>query len=185
MFSLICARINDWVTNREAGDLTRRRAHYDVTVMVITLSTKQFANLWESGLHSSVSTGHHRYLKDKNACRWLIEFVMYIMGMMLHNDSMVYLPLLTLQWRHNGRDSLSKHQPYDCFLNHLFRHRWKKTPKLCVTRKMFPFHDVIMKIPRLLIPVGTLCITRTLCTQFVSQVHFISGMIHWISFCWP
>ena len=33
MFSLICARINDWVNNREAGDLRRRRVHYDVTVM--------------------------------------------------------------------------------------------------------------------------------------------------------
>ena len=33
MFYLICARINDWVHNREAGDLRRRRAHYDVRVM--------------------------------------------------------------------------------------------------------------------------------------------------------
>ena len=33
VFSLICARINDWVNNREAGDLRRHRAHYDVTVM--------------------------------------------------------------------------------------------------------------------------------------------------------
>ena len=33
MFSLICAWINGWVNNREAGDLTRHRAHYDVTVM--------------------------------------------------------------------------------------------------------------------------------------------------------
>ena len=33
MFSLICARINGWLNNREAGDLGRRRAHYDVTVM--------------------------------------------------------------------------------------------------------------------------------------------------------
>ena len=30
MFSLICARINDWVNNREAGDLRRHRGHYDV-----------------------------------------------------------------------------------------------------------------------------------------------------------
>ena len=35
MFSLICARINDWVNNREAGDLRRHRGHYDVIVMVI------------------------------------------------------------------------------------------------------------------------------------------------------
>ena len=34
MFSLICAWINDWVNNREAGDLRRHRAHYDVTVMI-------------------------------------------------------------------------------------------------------------------------------------------------------
>ena len=34
MFSLICARINGWVNNGEAGDLRRHRAHYDVGVMV-------------------------------------------------------------------------------------------------------------------------------------------------------
>ena len=33
MFSLICFWINDWVNNREAGDLRRYRAHYDVTAM--------------------------------------------------------------------------------------------------------------------------------------------------------
>ena len=33
MFSLICVWINSWVNNREAGDLRRYRAHYDVTVM--------------------------------------------------------------------------------------------------------------------------------------------------------
>ena len=33
MSSLICALINNWVNNREAGDLRRNGAHYDVTVM--------------------------------------------------------------------------------------------------------------------------------------------------------
>ena len=33
MFSLICAWINSWVNNREAGDLRRHRAHYGVIVM--------------------------------------------------------------------------------------------------------------------------------------------------------
>ena len=32
MFSLICAWIKGWVNNREAGDLRRHRAHYDVIV---------------------------------------------------------------------------------------------------------------------------------------------------------
>ena len=34
MFSLICIWINGWVNNREAGDLKRHRAHYEVIVMV-------------------------------------------------------------------------------------------------------------------------------------------------------
>ena len=33
LFSLISACMNGWLNNREAGDLGRHRAHYDVTVM--------------------------------------------------------------------------------------------------------------------------------------------------------
>ena len=71
---------------------------------------------------------------------------------------------ISLLWRHNELDSVSNHQPYDCLLNRLFRRRSNKTSKLrvtglCVgnspgpvnsphkgpvTRKMFPFDDVIM-----------------------------------------
>ena len=40
---------------------------------------------------------------------------------------------LTLRWRHDGRDSVSNHQPHGCLLNRLFRRRSKKTSKLCVT----------------------------------------------------
>ena len=70
----------------------------------------------------------------------------------------------TLQWHHNGRDSVSNHQPNDCLLIRLFRHRSKKISKLRVTglyarnspvtvefpaqmasiAEMFPFDDVIM-----------------------------------------
>ena len=69
-----------------------------------------------------------------------------------------------LRWRHNGRDSVSNHQPYDCLLNRLFRRRPRKHQSSAslafvrgihrrpvnsphkgpVTRKMFPFDDVIM-----------------------------------------
>ena len=34
MFSLICAWINNWACNRDAGDLRCHRAHHDVTVMI-------------------------------------------------------------------------------------------------------------------------------------------------------
>ena len=39
----------------------------------------------------------------------------------------------SLQRRHNGRASVSNHQPHDCLLNRLFRRRSKKTSKLRVT----------------------------------------------------
>ena len=72
----------------------------------------------------------------------------------------------TLHWRHNDHEGVSSHQPHGCLLNRLFRRRSKKTSKLrvtglCVgnspgpvnsphkwpvTRKMFPFDDVIMTI---------------------------------------
>ena len=64
----------------------------------------------------------------------------------------------TLHRCQNVRDGVSNHQPHDCSLNRLFRHRSKKTPTLrvtgfcegnsphrgLVTRKMFPFDDVTM-----------------------------------------
>ena len=69
-----------------------------------------------------------------------------------------------LRWGHNDHDNVSNHQPHGCLLNRLFRRTSKKTSKLrvtglCagnsprpvnsphkgpVTRKMFPFDDVIM-----------------------------------------
>ena len=43
------------------------------------------------------------------------------------------LRLIALQWRQNGHDSVSNHQPYDSLLNRLYRRRSKKTSKLRVT----------------------------------------------------
>ena len=43
------------------------------------------------------------------------------------------LTTIPLRWRHNGRDSVSNHQPRDCLLNPLFRCRSKKTSKRRVT----------------------------------------------------
>ena len=37
MFSLICVWINHWINNREAGDLRRYRAYYDVIVMIVEI----------------------------------------------------------------------------------------------------------------------------------------------------
>ena len=45
MFPLICAWINDRVNNREAGDLRRHRAHYDVNVMNLQPHENSFVEL--------------------------------------------------------------------------------------------------------------------------------------------
>ena len=64
--------------------------------------------------HSPAATWNTKTLEHRGACgvQWMI---------------------LTLRWRHNGRDSVSNHQPHDCLFNRLFRRRSKKTSKLRVT----------------------------------------------------
>ena len=49
------------------------------------------------------------------------------------NLHMMHKAWCSLPWRHNGRDSVSNHQPHDCLLNRLFRRRSKKTSKVGVT----------------------------------------------------
>ena len=91
--------------------------------------------------------------------------------------------LMSLRWRHNDHAGVSNHQPNGCLLNRLYRRRSKKTSKLrvtglCagnspgpvnsphkgpVTRKMFPFDDVIMvmRVPK---TCGT-CFKITICYE--------------------
>ena len=52
MFSLICAWINGWVNNREAGDLRQHRAHYDVTVLQRTWYDYQ--ETWVAWVHECI-----------------------------------------------------------------------------------------------------------------------------------
>ena len=63
MFSLICAWINVWVNNREAGDLRRQRAHYNVIVM--WRYTVWYTHILFDGL-SSTSISWVRTLKNTN-----------------------------------------------------------------------------------------------------------------------
>ena len=103
---------------------------------------------------------------DPLECHWLIwersEWISWI------DENVWSMPFLVwsmpLQWRHNGRDSVSNQQPHDCLLNRLFRRSHRKHHSSAslpfvrgihqgpvnsphewpVTRKTFPFDDVIM-----------------------------------------
>ena len=88
MFSFICLWINDWVNNREAGDLRCYHAHYDVIVMP-----------WNNGTNSGVIPSifvNYSYLicqtyqftkqqtKSSNMCRhfkgvtaWYAEYLVF------------------------------------------------------------------------------------------------------------
>ena len=59
MFSLICAWINVWVNNGEAGDVRRHRAHYDVIVMYFCIRTRLSGHLpWFNEFCSFTKTRH-------------------------------------------------------------------------------------------------------------------------------
>ena len=81
MFSLICAWTHGWANNRDAGELRRHRAHYDVTVMVSTLCSDDLAQsvaisydislaIWNNVIlsvktHPNMKTSWHgRFLKE-------------------------------------------------------------------------------------------------------------------------
>ena len=101
----------------------------------------------------------------------------------------MYLSLvcIALHWRHNHHDDVLNHQPHGCLLNRLFGRRSKKTSKLRVTglragnspgpvnsphkgpvtRKIFPFDDVIMGWFRQYLPVTSVAYGKSL--LFVSE----------------
>ena len=58
-----------------------------------------------------------------------VTFLKYSL-LSIHGYLLWYIPL---QWRYNGRDCVSKHQPQGCLLSHLFRRRSNNTSKLRVT----------------------------------------------------
>ena len=85
MCSLICVWINSWVNNREAGDLRRYRAHYDVTVMFnwytrlnFQLSVRDMILL----LHPSYVTVCHvpcRFCWRHRAFAWKFNYITFFL----------------------------------------------------------------------------------------------------------
>ena len=88
-------------------------------------------------LHDDVMTRTCNSTVHSTACaimqffvRWMHNFVWRVYSRL---PSQVSNEFWSLQWRHNGRDIISNHQPHHCLLNRLFRRRSKKTSKLRVT----------------------------------------------------
>ena len=63
MFSFIFAWMNDWVNNREAGDLRRHRPHYDVIVMMAWNNLSYFWT-FVRGIHWTLVVLPNKWLFD-------------------------------------------------------------------------------------------------------------------------
>ena len=182
MFSLIGARINGWVNNREAGDLRRYRTHYDVIVMNVTFAA---CSNWQQRKHREFcitellwgeSSAYQRVSPNKKLVIEKVFPYCNISWIIVSKMSPIYFTALLLSFfynneawrksllcRHNGRDSVSNHQPhlYSTVYSGIDQrkhqssaslafvqviHRWpvNSPHKWPVTQKMFPFDDVIM-----------------------------------------
>ena len=81
--------------------------------------------------------GFHKDGDEKYYQPWLYCFTLLARHLLDHRKdyalarvSAIWLPL---QWRHNGLDGVSNHQPHHCLLSRLFGRRSKKSSKLRVT----------------------------------------------------
>ena len=108
-----------------------------------------------------------------------------------------------LQWRHNELDGVSYHQPCDCLPNRLFRcrskkhqssaslvfvwgiHRWpvNSPHKWPVTRKMFPFDDVIMSYGWSVLVEQRICLNKE--TRFIGVSCFYQWTQFLVCVCYP
>ena len=81
--------------------------------------------------HNSLPIPKFRRL-NVEVFKQISKFTLYIPVPVIFMYAEFYVNQCSLQWRHNGRDGVSNHQPHDCFLNRLFRRRSKETSKLHV-----------------------------------------------------
>ena len=104
MFSLICVWINDWVKNREAGDLRRYRAHYDVIVMTCMNPCWLVANLpvWKIRLRKEM---HLKYLLRNDS-----QFVQ-AMFMMTSSNGDIFHVTGHLWWEFTGPGEFPAQRP--------------------------------------------------------------------------
>ena len=106
MFSLICAWINDWVNNREAGDLRRRHGHSDVNVMNIKKAIRTLCViLW---------------MRCNDACGDLPTGLINVRSTYRHIEGILpkgpYLPCVSMA----GRALLAGYPRYELYITQLF-----------------------------------------------------------------
>ena len=80
---------------------------------------------------------------------------------------------VSLQWRHNGFDGVSTHQPHHCLPNRVFRRRSKKTSKLRVTALCVGNSPVAGEFPTQMV-----CNAENVSIWWRHHVHWFSCLMH-------
>ena len=164
MFSLIYAWTNGWASNQDAGDFRRHHAHYDV---IVTNLLRAYWSQRNVGRMDNILTGTFSRLAsfllecnevcicwsivDKSTLNPVVAWCRYFTPtneIWWHQIYKWDALILSLLWRHNGRDGVSNHQISRLFTQPSIQAQIKENVKAPrhwpVTRKMFIFDDVIM-----------------------------------------
>ena len=107
MFSLICTWINAWVNKRDAGNLRRHRAHYNVIVMIRCWKRVRYAEYLN---HTNVVlllvlTRHVDLYWEVLSLRLIVQFLLH--NEYVDNTLQSMYPKLNTQWR--NRLNISKY----------------------------------------------------------------------------
>ena len=104
------------------------------------MTFKDFQRLFQAKWYFSRPTSNSMTFQGMLEIPWLSRLCMNpewgykrnrgIFNEYMHHSRSMGACFSALQWHHNGCDGVSNHQPHDCLLNRLFRHRSKKTSKL-------------------------------------------------------
>ena len=128
----ICAWTNGWANNQDAGDLRRHRAHYDDSVMWIFMIRGCLSSSWNQCQPMTKQIKNIYFLLRS-------DIIMGAMASLITSLTTVYSSV------YSGADQ-RKHQSSASLVFVQGIHRWpvNSAHKWPVTRKMFPFDDVIM-----------------------------------------
>ena len=105
MFSLICVWINGWVNNREAGDLRRYRAHYDLIVMYNQLVRRNMIySLMITSGHGEIHSVSTRielefYTKTNEWTLAIVRKIIYVLRLFFpFNYILLFVHIVWLFW---------------------------------------------------------------------------------------
>ena len=121
-FQGICLQISNTNSFRLSGSITMLCCHLYVIWNYSISASQKYRNLWWQWDWYKLQILHFQFIGLHKLSKY----------------HFVYAPsqwetTLPLRWHHNGRGSVSNHQPHDCLLNPLFGRRSKITSKLHVT----------------------------------------------------